>query len=270
MKNHNEKPIKSYNSLNLLQIFLKIFRGSRCKIYFPNQNDLEKIEKSLSKDRFARYLAAADGDRERAICLYAWNAAVGAAFHAPLQALEVTLRNQTDEHLTKKYGVRWYDQPVMNFSEKKLEQLEVVKSKLKDKSTSIYPPNVVADLSLGFWVGLFSSDYEKNLWHPALCKAFPYHDGPIKRKKALDRLTKIKRFRNRIAHHEPIFQIGIKKMNLKGMDAREEGIKNLRNYYQEILETIGWMSPSKKAWVEAHSRVEEILARPQTKPGIRF
>ncbi|MCY4031896.1 MAG: Abi family protein [Hyphomicrobiales bacterium] len=270
MKNHNEKPIKSYNLLNLLQIFFKIFRNSRHEIYSPNHKDLENIRKSLSKDRFARYLAATDGNRKEALYLYAWNAAIGAAFHAPLQALEVTLRNQVHEHLTEKHGVQWYDHPAMKLGQKNLDQLELTKSKLKNSFYPISPSNVIESLSFGFWTDLFTRSYEENLWHPTLCKAFPYHNGPIERKKALNRLTKLKRFRNSVAHHEAIFQIGIKKMNLKGMNVREEGIKNLRNYYQEILETIGWMSPSKKEWVEAHSRVEEILARPQTKPGIRF
>ena len=158
----------------------------------------------------------------------------------------------------------------MKFDDKKLEQLRAAKSKLEEKSTPIRPPDMVAALLFGFWVNLFSSDYAENLWLPALRKAFPHHDGPIERKKMLKRLTRLNRFRNRIAHHEPIFQIGIKKMNLKGMDARKRGIKNLKIYYQEILETIGWMSPGKRAWVEAHSRIEEVLAQPQTKPGIRF
>ena len=57
------------------------------------------------------------------------------------------------------------------------------------------------------------------------------------------------------------------KKNLKQLEITK---LNLKIYYQEILETIGWMSPGKRAWIEAHSRIEEILARPQTKPGIRF
>ncbi len=270
MKNHNQKPIKSYNSLNLLKIFLKIIKSSRYQIYSPNQDDLENIEKSLSKDRFARYLAATDGNRKEAIYLYAWNAAVSATFYTPLQTLEVTLRNQIHECFTKTYCPHWFDHSAMKFDAKKLDQLDIVKSRLKDKSVPITPSNVVAELTLGFWVDLFRSDYEENLWQPALCKAFPYHDGPIKRKKVLDRLTKIKRFRNRIAHHKSIFEMGVKKTDVKGEHTRKKGIKNLKIYYQEILETIGWMSPSKKAWVEAHNHVEEILARPQTKPGIRF
>lgn len=270
MKNHNQKPIKSYNSLNLLKILLKIIRSSRYQVYSPNQDDLKNIAESLSKDRFDGYLTTINVDREKALRLYAWNTAVSAAFYAPLQALEITLRNQAHERLTKTYCPHWFDRSAMKFSEKKLKQLEDAKTNLKNKSALISPPNIIAELSFGFWTDLFTRSYEENLWQPALCKAFPYHEGPIERKKAQDRLIKLKRFCNRIAHHKSIFEIDIKKTNVKGACTRKEGIKNLRNYYQETLETIGWMSPSKKAWVEAHSRVEEILARPQTKPGIRF
>lgn len=35
--------------------------------------------------------------------------------------------------------------------------------------------------------------------------------------------------------------------------------KDLRNFDQEALEAIGWMSPKKKEWVETHNRVKEIL-----------
>ena len=180
------------------------------------------------------------------------------------------MRNQIHERLTEKYGVQWYDHSSMKFDDKKLEQLKTAKSKLEEKSTPIRSPDMVAALLFGFWVNLFSKNYAENLWHPALCKAFPHHDGSIKRKEAMNRLTKLNRFRNRIAHHEPIFEMGVKKTEVKGVHTRKKGIKNLKIYYQEILETIGWMSPGKRAWVEAHSRIEEVLAQPRTKPGIRF
>ena len=247
-----------------------MLKSSQYKTYSPNRDDLKDVEKSLSKDRFDRYLAATGGDRKKALYLYAWNTAACAAFYAPLQALEVTLRNQIHERLTEKYGLQWYDRPVMKFSKKNIEQLEVTKSNLKRSFTPIYPPDVIADLSFGFWVDLFRNDYEENLWRPALHKIFLYYGNSIKRKEVLKRLTKLKRFRNRIAHHEPIFEMGVKKTEVKGVHTRKKGIKNLKIYYQEILETIGWMSSGKRAWIEAHSRIEEVLAQPQTKPGIRF
>lgn len=202
--------------------------------------------------------------------LYAWNTAVSAAFYAPLQALEITLHNRIHNLLTEEYGAQWYDHPAVQFSEKSLEQLETVKSKLKTKPVPILPSDVVADLSFGFWVALFARHYEENLWQRALHKTFSHYHGSIKRKEAQERLRKLKRFCNRIAHHGPIFQMGTKEVGIKGTDARKEGIKNLNIYYREILETIGWMSPDKKAWVEAHSRIEEILAQPQIDPGVRF
>ena len=70
---------------------------------------LDKLENSLSVDRFRTYLTATDGDRVQAVRLYTWNTAVSAAFYGPLQALEVALRNAMDRELAVAYGRTWYD-----------------------------------------------------------------------------------------------------------------------------------------------------------------
>lgn len=57
------------------------------------------VESWLSAPRFAVYLAAADGDRLRALRLYEWNAAVSAALQDDLSHLEVGLRNAYDRAL---------------------------------------------------------------------------------------------------------------------------------------------------------------------------
>jgi hypothetical protein len=58
------------------------------------------VERWLSSPRFARYLAAAGGDRQLALDLYEWNAAVSAAVLHDLAHLEVGLRNAYDRALT--------------------------------------------------------------------------------------------------------------------------------------------------------------------------
>jgi hypothetical protein len=59
-------------------------------------------------------------------------------------------------------------------------------------------------------------------------------------------------FRNRIAHHEPIFA------------------RHLEQDYKNILEISGWISPQKRHWIETHSRVPEMLATPRYSRDIRF
>lgn len=52
------------------------------------------IEQALSLERFARYIAWAGGDRDQALALYTLNTQLSEALYAPLQALELSLRNR--------------------------------------------------------------------------------------------------------------------------------------------------------------------------------
>ena len=49
----------------------------------------------------SRHVAAATGDRERAVELYAWNTVVSGAFYERLQGLEIALRNALHGQLTR-------------------------------------------------------------------------------------------------------------------------------------------------------------------------
>ncbi len=63
----------------------------------------------------------------------------------------------------------------------------------------------------------------------------------------------INSFRNRIAHHEPIF------------DRQPE------NKLQLILEILGDINTEKKAWVEKYDRVYQVLLmRPPNDDDLRF
>lgn len=218
--------------------------------HYPITNEmLAEMEHSLSLERLTRYLVETQGNRKEALRLYAWNTSVSAAFYGPLQALEIALRNAMHNRLSEKYSTDWYDKvPLIR---KNSIQLATVKSNLENRPDVITPPDIISELSFGFWVLLLSHPYEMTLWRPTLRKAFP-HAKAIKRKQAYDPLRDLKDLRNRIAHHRPIF------------------FHPLDRYYCNILEVIGWISPHKRNWVAAHSRVEEILDMPQDSPAVRF
>ena len=108
---------------------------------------------------------------------------------------------------------------------------------------------VVANLSFGFWTSLLGRggqghDYAADLWTPTLSKAFRRKN----RRDVQNRYFTLKKLRNRIAHHEPIFQQDLSKAN------------------REALESISWHCNETKNWVEHHSGVIACLAeKPQTK-----
>lgn len=63
---------------------------------------------------------------------------------------------------------------------------------------------VIAQLTLGFWKGLFAAEYEAALWKPVLRKLFP--NKAVTRLVVAAHLETLYGARNRLAHHEPIMQ----------------------------------------------------------------
>jgi hypothetical protein len=85
--------------------------------------------------------------------------------------------------------------------------------------------DVVAGLSFGFWVSLLSQSNDVTLWRSALHRAFrPGYRGP--RGVLHGHFEHMRRFRNRIMHHEPI---------------RHRSLESDRN---RIYELVGYLSPA--------------------------
>ena len=79
------------------------------------------------------------------------------------------------------------------------------------------------------------------LWRPALRRACP-HRAVLTRIAAYQPLNALRKLRNRIAHHEPIFA------------------RQLVEDHGRILEVTGWISPVARMWVGRRSRVPVWLA----------
>lgn len=230
---------------------------------FPfDENILDALTASLSPERFDTYLRASGGNRPRAMCLYTWNTAVSAAFYGPLQGLEVALRNAMHRELTARYGFDWYDNPACQFDVLTLQRIDKAKGDLAREGYPTDPPHLVAGLSFGFWVSILGPggraphpetrkrNYEMTLWRPALHKAFRHVRLP--RSDIHNRLNFLRTFRNRIAHHEPIFG------------------RHLAADYESILTVAGWLCPKTRDWIAHHSRVEDVLAMPKETNGLLF
>ncbi len=206
------------------------------------------LEMCLSTERFATYFDAAGRDRRKALQLYTWNAAISAAFYGPLQGLEVALRNAMHRELSQTYGPSWYDNRTdCDLDQGALRDVAKAKKSLADRRRPLEPGRIVAELSFGFWVSLVGRgykgappdmakrNYEMTLWRPALRRSFPHR--AIARAALHKTLDPLRRFRNRIAHHEPIFS------------------RDLAGDHQSILHVAGWIDPHLAAWMNHHSRV---------------
>lgn len=161
---------------------------------------------ALSEARFRGYLKTAGGDVDVAARLYQWNLDVSAAFYSPLHWLEVTLRNALHEQLRAWCGRDdwWSAVPLRKKGPQLVHQAE--RNLAKEKG-SFTVDDVVAKLSLGFWVSLVSRQYDRDLWRAALHKSFPHFRGP--RGDLHEDLEAVRCLRNRIMHHEPIHHLDL-------------------------------------------------------------
>lgn len=221
----------------------------------------------LSRDRIAKYLRATQGNLQSALALYNWNTAVSAAFYGPLQWLEVTLRNSFDKCLVEEYGHEWYLQEGVGLDSLAIQKVNAAKGQIVTKGHTVTHSRMIAELPFGFWTSLLGpggmlpateeelaegedpptrkkANYEMTLWRPALRKSFPYRKR-LPKKEARESLDYMRTLRNRVAHHEPIFQ------------------RDLHADHAQILRVTGWTSPAARAWIEEYSRVPDLLDSPR-------
>ena len=213
---------------------------------------LDALQATISPERFGTYLSAAEGDRVTAMRLYTWNTTLSAAFYGPLQGLEVALRNAMHRELSRAYGLEWYDNPRIGLDAGAVDRIRRAKDELGRGRYPVDPPHLVAALTFGFWVSLFGRggrgkelsapkrDYEMSLWRPALRKSFP--NERLRRATVQKQLDYLRTFRNRIAHHEPIFQ------------------RHLAADHASILTVTGWICLATRDWIAHHSRVPSLLS----------
>jgi hypothetical protein len=189
----------------------------------------------------APYLKAALGDAAQALKIYEENTARSAALYAQLQTFEVVLRNAFDRELSAPFsGLKpscsWFDFQQGNTSlltGDLAEKVAAAKAKIIAKNYKVSHGQVIATLSFGFWVELTEAKYSQKLWVPFnLYKVFP---GAIKRLSHSDANNFLKQFRdlrNRIAHHEPIFN------------------RDFAKDQDSILTAIRWICPDSADWAE--------------------
>ncbi|MEU6228710.1 hypothetical protein [Streptomyces sp. NPDC047042] len=210
----------------------------------------EWMKRYFSKPRLKPYLRAAGGDPQAAMRLYRWNVEASAALYAPLQCVELAVRNALHDCLVTKYGRPdwWKVAPLerggldlVAKAEKKCADNEKRRAKeQKRRRRPITVDDVVTELTFGFWATLLVSRYDRAFWVPTLHKAFPYAG---RRDDLYDDLWAVVGLRNRVMHHEPIHQ-------------EDPGAAHARIY--RVLEAL---SPDLAKEVEAMDGFPAVLAR---------
>lgn len=219
-----------------------------------NDSQVKAILNVITPSRLAIFKRAVGNDPQRMLRLYAWDIEAAGAFLGPLRCLEVALRGIVHDAMQSHFAqLDWWDVPGLRLHAPAQNAIDNVKEKYQQRNQLLTPAGMISELSLGFWVSLFGrgDDYETRFWRPILSRVFP---GFAHSRRAIHRkLDDVRLFRNKIAHHEPIFY------------------RDLNLDHDGILDLLERLSPEKANWVRDHDRVPEVLqARAATCDGLRM
>lgn len=213
-------------------------------------NKEKEIIKNISIERLETYRIDPSDSIQDLVERYLKNIQLGQLFYPALALLEVTLRNQISTAINKYIKENWLLEETRTYTHlilltKEHELLMEAYDKLNKPfynkngeliNREITEGKIIAELNFGFWVNLCNDKYNPNIWmkKPIIFdEIFPYFDEFIAKKnptskrhkrinKVASKLAPTLKLRNRIFHHEPIFN-------------HPKGILNCYNDIEELL-----------------------------------
>lgn len=216
--------------------------------------DYEKFEYYLSPPRVGRYLMACDYSKTKARELYRVNLNVSQSFYPVLNLFEVFFRNVCDYQLAIHFNnSEWIMTERSGFMDDiSLRQskfflkssVSKAERKIRSKKGIVTSGKIVAEQPFGFWTSLFETHHYR-LIAGTVIHCFPNKPSYVNRTVLSNKLNRIRDFRNRIYHNEPICFSGL------CIDfSYAETIK------QDIDELIKWIDPDLCEYMKQYNGLE--------------
>lgn len=214
----------------------------------PNPaNYYDAIRQSCSDDRLSSYQLNSNEDELTVLTRYLWNMALGQALYPALQTCEIVLRNNIHSALTLHFGTDQWFQPTAGalLPAEQQKASETMQKVAREHAGQIGTGHVIAELTFGFWVALFDRRYDQKLW-PVLFNVGFQSVPPANRARHifLPRLEPIRKLRNRVFHHEPIWRT-----------------KNLEQQHVQLVEVIEWLAPEMAATIRIFDQFDAVYTQ---------
>ncbi|MEV8215698.1 hypothetical protein [Leifsonia sp. NPDC077715] len=206
----------------------------------------------FSEPRIGTYLARCKGDETRALTLYRANAHISGTAHTAVHYCEVILRNALDRELRSWNRAvhrtpEWARDPApLLASVLPPDRLRAARDHAARGVRGRRPVNhddIVAQFTFGVWRNLLPSQrhrWKEALWDEALQHAFTNRQG-VRVDQIARSVSIVCDFRNRIAHHEPVF----------GLD--------LRGKRRAMRDVINSVHPTARRWFVEHEPLSAAL-----------
>lgn len=230
----------------------------------------QEIKKYLSAARLIRYEQACQNDQRKVLKVYQANLKLSQAFYPLLSLFEVVLRNALNEELTRHFSdPEWLknqlnefmSHPSLTYYDHRLKRNKTndflkksVNKILYRSSANISQGKIIADINLGFWTELFELTHYKILQGTPI-QIFTKLPPSVNRKTINQKLERIRNFRNRVYHNEPII-----------FDTDQSGkttfsLKNAEEVYSDLKDIFMWFGINFYAWTKKINNVEFEIDR---------
>jgi len=200
------------------------------------------IRSTLSDARFESYRREPTDAADDILARYTWNMALSEALYPILQAIEIALRNRINEAAAAEFDDPWWFDRAPPLDHRELAFVTAAKAELTKRGKPVEVGRLVAELNFGFWTSLLDVRYERVLWPRLLRLAFPWMPRRQRTRHDLSRrFTTIRRLRNRVFHHEPIWHW-----------------HDLPRQHAALVEALGWMSTELRDLIVSFDRFPSV------------
>jgi hypothetical protein len=209
----------------------------------PYQQHLDALTAAISAERLSGYRRPSDADALDVLARYAWNVVIAESLYPTLQCLEIALRNTLHTAVAAHVASpQWLTAVPTVLAPREVTAVAEAVQLLARQHKPLTAGRLVAELSFGFWTSLLDRRYEPALWPALLKRAFPTIPRRQRTRHELSRrFTEIRRLRNRVFHHEPIWHW-----------------RDLPQQHANLIETLVWINPALARTVAAFDRFPAV------------
>ena len=188
-----------------------------------------------------RFLRATNNSKQKAQQLYRINLRVSQSFYPLLNLFEIFLRNSINYQVTSHFAnPNWVitekngfmsDRSLRNSKFFLKNSIQKAERTIQRKGGTVTSGKVIAEQSFGFWTSLFEPHHYR-LIGGSVIHTFPNKVASANRSTIAQKLNRIREFRNRVYHNEPIC-----------FSNNNVDFSNAEDILKELYELLNWIDP---------------------------
>ncbi len=232
--------------------------------------DYVKIKKYISAPRLQTYEAVCLNDTKRALKAYQTNIRLSQAFYPLLTIVEVILRNAINEEITNHFSdsnwlitqqAGFMVDPSLTSIDRRTGQpkhnhflKKSVEKSIRKIGAGYTQGKIISTLEFGFWTAFFDN-YHYRILTGSPIRIFSRLPVGTNRAMVFDKLTRIRDFRNRIYHNEPIL------FDKNPAGSPYFSLNKAREIYKDIEDIFNWLDIDFIKWTKRIDNIPFELKR---------